>query len=68
MYTQCPDCATVFRVTAEALRVLADPAEYRPLGAAARGMVLEHYGLEVAVPELRDYFQRVADAGRRDRM
>ena len=21
MYTQCPDCATVFRVTAEALRI-----------------------------------------------
>jgi glycosyltransferase involved in cell wall biosynthesis len=47
-----------------ALRVLADPAAYRPLGEVGRRLVQEKYGVEVAVPELKAYFETVA-AGRR---
>jgi glycosyltransferase involved in cell wall biosynthesis len=43
-----------------ALRVLADPAAYRPLGVAGRRLMEEKYSLEVAVPELRAYFERMA--------
>jgi glycosyltransferase involved in cell wall biosynthesis len=48
-----------------ALRVLADPAEYRPLGEAGRRRLEEAYSLEVAVPGLKDFFERAAAAGRR---
>jgi glycosyltransferase involved in cell wall biosynthesis len=44
-----------------ALRVLDDPAEYAPLGRAARRTIEERYSLDVAVPALKDYFERVAD-------
>jgi glycosyltransferase involved in cell wall biosynthesis len=53
------------RLAETALRVLADPAAFRPLGQAARALVEEKYGLEVAVPELKRYFERVASAGPR---
>jgi glycosyltransferase involved in cell wall biosynthesis len=43
-----------------ALRVLEDPAAYRPLGQAARAGMLERYSLEVAVPGLRDFFEGAA--------
>jgi glycosyltransferase involved in cell wall biosynthesis len=43
-----------------ALRVLRDPAAFRPLGAAARRMMEERYSLEIAIPKLKDYFERVA--------
>jgi glycosyltransferase involved in cell wall biosynthesis len=43
-----------------ALRVLDDPAAFAPLGRAARALVEEKYSLEVAVPELKDYFERMA--------
>jgi glycosyltransferase involved in cell wall biosynthesis len=43
-----------------ALRVLENPQRYRPLGQAARHMVEEHYSLDVCVPALKDYFERVA--------
>jgi len=43
-----------------ALRVLADPAAYRPLGQAGRRLIEEKYSLEVAVPELKDFFERAA--------
>lgn len=46
-----------------ALRVLADPAEYAPLGQAARALIEEKYSLEVCVPKLKDYFERVQAAG-----
>ena len=46
-----------------ALEVLAQPAKYKPLGKAARALVLEKYSLEVCVPKLKDYFERVASAG-----
>jgi glycosyltransferase involved in cell wall biosynthesis len=48
------------RLTRTALKVLDDPAEYRPLGEAARTLVEEKYSLEVCIPELKDYFERKA--------
>jgi glycosyltransferase involved in cell wall biosynthesis len=43
-----------------ALRVLADPAAFRPLGAAGRRLMEEKYGLEAAVAGLKEYFERMA--------
>jgi hypothetical protein len=43
-----------------ALRVLTDPAAYRPLGQAARRLMEEKYRIEVAISELKDYFERAA--------
>ena len=45
-----------------ALRVLDDPASYVPLRQAARNLLEEKYSLDVAVPELKDYFERIAAA------
>src|SRR5262249_1540891 len=53
----------VDRLAEAALRVLADPAEYAPLGRAARALIEEKYSLEVCVPKLKDYFERVAARG-----
>jgi glycosyltransferase involved in cell wall biosynthesis len=50
----------VDRLTATALKVLDDPAAYRPLGAAARQLMETKYGLDVAIPELKEYFERRA--------
>jgi glycosyltransferase involved in cell wall biosynthesis len=47
-----------------ALRVLADPAAFRPLSQAGRQLLVEKYSLEVAIPELKDYFERVVGAAR----
>jgi glycosyltransferase involved in cell wall biosynthesis len=46
-------------LTRVALRVLDDPAEYAPLGEGGRRLVEERYSLEVAVPALKDFFERV---------
>jgi glycosyltransferase involved in cell wall biosynthesis len=51
-------------LTATALRVLDDPPAFRPLGLAARRTIEERYSLEIAIPELRDYFERVANQAR----
>jgi glycosyltransferase involved in cell wall biosynthesis len=53
----------VERLTETALRILDDPAEFAPLGEAARRTVEESYSLEVCIPPLKDFFERVA-AGR----
>lgn len=58
----------VDRLSETALRVLDDRAGHRPLGQAARALVQERYSLDVAVPELREFFERVASAGRRARL
>ncbi len=50
-------------LTRVALRVLADPAEYAPLGEAGRRLVEERYSVEVAVPALKDFFERVGRRG-----
>ncbi len=55
----------VDRLTETALRVLDDPAAYRPLGEAARALIEEKYSLDVCVPRLKDYFERIASAGKR---
>jgi glycosyltransferase involved in cell wall biosynthesis len=54
-----PLCDTDRQVNT-ALRVLDDPPAFRPLGQAARRLMVEKYSLEVAVPELKAYFERVA--------
>lgn len=47
-----------------ALKVLAEPAKYKSLGKAARALIQEKFSLEVCVPKLKDYFERVASAGK----
>ena len=55
----------VDRLAEAALRVLDDPAAYAPLGRAARETIRERYSIDVAIPALKDYFERVASAGPR---
>lgn len=55
----------VDRLADAALKVLADPAAYAPLGIEARRTIEERYSLEVSIPALQDYFERVASAGPR---
>lgn len=50
----------VDRLAESAIRVLDDPAAFRPLGQAARARIEERYSLDVCVPALKDYFERVA--------
>ena len=47
-------------LTRLALGVLDDPAEYAPLREQARRRVEEKYSLEVALPGLKEFFERVA--------
>ncbi|HLJ91729.1 MAG TPA: glycosyltransferase [Gemmataceae bacterium] len=47
------------RLAETSLGVLANPGQYRPLGQAARKWVEEKYSLDVCIPELKDYFERV---------
>jgi glycosyltransferase involved in cell wall biosynthesis len=47
------------RLTESALGVLADPASHQPLRQEARTLIEERYSLDVTVPRLRDYFERV---------
>jgi glycosyltransferase involved in cell wall biosynthesis len=48
-----------------ALKVLADPAAFRPLAQAGRRLLEEKYSLEVSIPELKDYFERVVSAAKK---
>ncbi|RUL84332.1 glycosyltransferase [Tautonia sociabilis] len=43
-----------------ALEVLARPSEFEPIGRAAADLIRERYSLDACVPDLRDYFERVA--------
>jgi glycosyltransferase involved in cell wall biosynthesis len=47
-------------LTTQALRMLHDPEQFRPLGAAARQRVLEHYELRRCANELAGFFEQVA--------
>jgi glycosyltransferase involved in cell wall biosynthesis len=47
-------------IARQAVEVLKDPAAYRPLGQAARRTVEEKYSLQVAMPRIKDLFERVA--------
>jgi glycosyltransferase involved in cell wall biosynthesis len=49
------------RLAETALRVLDDPGAFRPLGQAGRALMEERYSLEVAVPALKDFFERQAE-------
>jgi glycosyltransferase involved in cell wall biosynthesis len=53
----------VERLAETALRVLADPAEFAPLGRAARERIQERYSLETCIPALAHYFEGVAAHG-----
>jgi glycosyltransferase involved in cell wall biosynthesis len=44
----------------QTLAVLADPEAYRPLGNAAAAIAAEKYSLDVAIPRLKDFFEKVA--------
>lgn len=44
------------------LRVLDDPAEFSGLGTKARELVEEKYGLDAAVPALKNYFERMTSS------
>jgi len=48
----------------KALPVLKDPAEFRPLGHAARTLMETRFSIDVCVPPLKDYFERIAFAGK----
>jgi len=48
------------RLTATALKVLADPAGFAPLGIAARRMIEERYSIESCIPPLREFFESVS--------
>ncbi len=50
----------VDRLAELALAVLDDPAAFATLGAAGRRLVESRYGLDVAIPPLRDFFERSA--------
>ncbi len=52
-------------LTDTALRVLEDPAAFAPLGRAARATIEENYSLEVCIPPLGDYLERIAAGGLR---
>jgi glycosyltransferase involved in cell wall biosynthesis len=49
------------RLTETALRVLDHPADYAPLGLAAREWTQEHLSIDSCLPPLRDYFERMAN-------
>ena len=51
-------------LTETALEVLDDPAQFAPLGKAARRTIEESYSLEVCIPPIKDFFERVASTGR----
>jgi glycosyltransferase involved in cell wall biosynthesis len=51
----------VERLTETALRVLTDPAAFAPLGRAARQTIEEKYSLDVCIPPLGDFFERVVN-------
>jgi glycosyltransferase involved in cell wall biosynthesis len=54
----------VERLTETAMAVLDDPAEYAPLGRAARRTIEDSYGLESCIPPLKDFFERIAAGSR----
>jgi glycosyltransferase involved in cell wall biosynthesis len=53
------------RLTATALQVLADPAEFTPLGRAARQTIEENYSLETCIPPLGAFLESVANDEKR---
>jgi glycosyltransferase involved in cell wall biosynthesis len=54
----------VDRLAETTLRVLNNPAEFRPLGQAGRESMSNHYGIDACLPLLKDYLERVANHGK----
>lgn len=50
----------VDRLTETALKVLDDPAEFAPLGKAARALIENRYSIDAAIPPIKDFFERAA--------
>jgi glycosyltransferase involved in cell wall biosynthesis len=48
------------RLAETALRVLADPGAYQPLGRAARECIESKYSVDASIPGLHDFYERVA--------
>jgi glycosyltransferase involved in cell wall biosynthesis len=53
----------VDRLVATALRVLADPAEFAPLGRQARRTIEERYSIESCIPPIQRFFEQGAAPG-----
>ncbi len=53
----------VDRLVETALQVLDDPARFQPLRTAARRRIEESYSLNVCIPALKAFFERVASTG-----
>jgi glycosyltransferase involved in cell wall biosynthesis len=49
----------VDRLTERALEILAKPADYAPLGKAARRTIEERYSIETCIPPIKEFFERV---------
>ena len=47
-------------LTATALKVLDDPAAYRPLARAGRELIENRYSLDVCIPPIKDFLDRMA--------
>ena len=54
----------VERLTETALRVLDEPADFAPLGQAARRTIEETYSLEACIPPLTSFLERAANLKR----
>jgi glycosyltransferase involved in cell wall biosynthesis len=49
---------------ARALRVLADPADFRPLGRAAEQLIRERYSMDVTLPRMLEMYEEAAQVRR----
>ena len=52
-------------IAEQAVKVLKNPPDYRPLGDAARRTIEEKYSLDVCLPRIRTFFEEVAARGPR---
>jgi glycosyltransferase involved in cell wall biosynthesis len=51
-------------IARQAIEVLTDPAAFRPISEAAQQTVAEKYSVNVAMPRLKEFFERVASKRR----
>src|SRR3954447_6952938 len=54
-------------IAAKAMRVLKDPAAFRPLGRAAERMIVERYSLEAVLPQMLQMYEDALEARPADR-
>jgi len=55
----------VDQLTSAALKVLDRPADFAPLGDAARRTIEERYSIERCIPPIKEFFERVASGADR---